>query len=53
MPIAKFASKPILEKKVLTKCHSEVSEIADAYITGGRWLKIFKMMNERSSFSFI
>ena len=24
---SKFVSKPILKKKVLTKCHSEVSEI--------------------------
>jgi hypothetical protein len=29
-PYSKFVSKPILKKKVLTKCHSEVSEIVDA-----------------------
>jgi hypothetical protein len=28
--MAKFVSKPILKKKVLTTCHSEVSEIVDA-----------------------
>ena len=26
-PYSKFVSEPILKKKVLTKCHSEVSEI--------------------------
>ena len=30
LPYSKFVSKPILKKKVLTKCHSEVSEIVDA-----------------------
>ena len=32
LPYSKFVSKPILKKKVLTKCHSEVSEIVDAHV---------------------
>jgi hypothetical protein len=38
-PYSKFVSKPILKKKVLTKCHSEVSEIVDAIIKANRHLE--------------
>ena len=40
-PYSKLVSKPILKKKILTKCQSEVSEIVDAAkhsLSKVRWL---------------
>jgi hypothetical protein len=40
LTLSKFVSKPILKKIVLTKCHSEVSEIVDAVMYGHKNSKV-------------
>jgi hypothetical protein len=41
LTLLQIVSKPILKKKVLTKCHSEVSEIVDAMLSLGFTLSKF------------